>query len=182
MSRRFYAHTLLSVVIATVDTLLGLQVPQAVAAPAPGSVELRLPAIVTIQTTKGDSFSGVRLSEVSPSGITYEKGGKRFLAASKVKSIAFRGKVWLGKNGLGPIRGVEPRGCPPQATEVLVATAALAIQPDGTSLSLLPAQLPKLVKMDLQHTSQGRTLVVNELRFAPSGKVRVVYKACAPEA
>jgi hypothetical protein len=144
-------------------------------------VLLKLPASVTILTTKGESYSGVRLLAVTPTKISYEKEGKRFLESSEVKSIAFRGKVVLETKRIGPMRGVEPKGCPQKSEEVLVAAAALAIQPDGTSLTLLPAQLPKGLNKDLQQTSQGRTLVVNKLLFDPSGKVRVLFKACASE-
>lgn len=182
MSRKISTQAALSVVIATDAALFWLRLPRALAAPPPGSVLLQLPAIVTIHSTKGQTYSGVQLLEVNPSRVTYQKGGKRSLAASQVWSIGFRGKVFIGTNRLGPIRGVGPKGCPPKADEVLVATAALAIQPGGRSLSMLPAQLPKIVSMDLQQTSQRRTLVVNELRFDPGGKVRVVFKACAPEA
>lgn len=182
MPRKPALHGLLAAVIASSGALLSAALPRAAEGAPAEAVMLLLPAKATIKTTKGQSYTGVRLSALSPSQITYEKGGKRALAAGDVKSIAFLGKVKLKAKGSNVVRGVEPRGCPPSAEEVQVASAALAIQSDGTSLALQPAQLPKTVQMDLRHTSKVRTLVVNELRFDPGGKVRVVYRACAPEA
>lgn len=182
MLRRHVRAALLTVAIATAVSVFPVESPQAIAATPPGAVLLKLPAKIIIQSTKGKTYSGERLLGVSPSWISYEKGGKRFLAASEVKSIAFSGNVAIKAGGIGPIRGVKPKGCPPKPEELLVASLALAIQPDGASLALLPAQLPRSLNMDLQHTSQGRTLVVNALYFDPGGKVRVMYKACAPEA
>ena len=184
MSRKAASLISLSVAIATSGPLFWLRAPLAVAATPPGSgsrpVLLQLPANVTIWTTGGQTHTPRRLLSVSPAGITYDQAGQRFLAASKVKSIAFSGQVLLQSNGTGPIRGVEPKGCPKTTTELLVATAAVAIQPGGRSISLLPERLTKTRYKDLSDTSVRRTLVVNELRFDPGGKVRLLVKACAP--
>jgi hypothetical protein len=181
MPRKPALHRLLAALIASSGALCWAGLPSAAAGAPAEAVMLMLPAKATIKTTKGQSYTGVRLSALSPSQITYEKGGKRSLAAGDVSSIAFLGKVNLKAKGSNVVRGVEPRGCTPSAEEVQVASAGLAIQANGSSLALVPAQLPESVRKDLKQTSKVLTLVVNELRFAPGGKVRVVYKACAPE-
>lgn len=155
--------------------------PGSVAARPISNVTLMLPAKATIKTVKGQSYSGVRLADVTPSRITYEKGGKRSLPAAQVSSVVFEGPVMLKAKGISPPRGVAPKGCQQVPDEVKVAAAALRIQSDGTSLALLPSQLPNPVRLDLQQTSQVRTLVVDKLFFDPGGKVRVVFKACAAE-
>jgi hypothetical protein len=181
MRRVLASRLALPALIAAAAGLVWAWEPLGLAVAGEAPVVLMLPAKATIKTTKGQSYSGVRLSGLSPSQITYERGGHRALAAADVSSIAFLGKVSLKAKGRDPVRGVEPRGCTPSAEEVQVASAALAIQGNGTSLALLPAQLPEAVRKDLLQTSQVRTLVVNELRFDPGGKVRVLFKTCAPE-
>lgn len=181
MRRTLASRLALPALIAAAAGLLSAWVPLGSAVAGEAPVVLMLPAKATIKTTKGQSYSGVRLSALSPSQITYERGGQRALAAGDVSSIAFLGKVSLKAKGSHVVRGVEPRGCTPSADEVQVAASALAIQGNGTSLALLPAQLPKQVRIDLRQSSQVRTLVVNELHFDPGGKVRVVFRSCAPE-
>lgn len=83
----------LSVAIATIGNLLLLQAPQGLAAPLAGSVLLELPPDVTIQLKSSKTISGVRLKAVSSSGIKYDKGGIRFLPASEVKRVIFRGRL-----------------------------------------------------------------------------------------
>ncbi|MFM9100391.1 MAG: hypothetical protein ACKOPS_03240 [Cyanobium sp.] len=181
MRRTLASRLALPALIGAAAGLVSAWVPLGSAVAGEAPVVLMLPAKATIKTTKGQSYSGVRLSALSPSQITYERGGQRALAAGDVSSIAFLGKVSLIAKGSHVVRGVEPRGCTPSADEVQVAASALAIQGNGTSLALLPAQLPKQVRIDLRQSSQVRTLVVNELRVDPGGKVRVVFRSCAPE-
>lgn len=178
MRRTFVSH-LLPALIAASGGLVPAALPQA--AEAARAVVLMLPEKATIETTQGQSYSPVRLSAFNGSRITYEKGGKRSLPAASVKSIAFLGNMILKAKGDIQVRGVKPRGCAPASEEVQVAATALTIQADGTSLALLPAQLPEAVRKDLLQASQVRTLVVNELRFDPGGKVRVVFRSCARE-
>ena len=181
MRRALASRLALPALIAAASGLLSAWVPLGSAVAGDAPVVLMLPAKATIKTNKGQTYSGVRLSALSPSQITYERGGQRALAAGDVSSIAFLGKVSIKAKGSDVVRGVEPSGCTPSADEVQVAASALAIQGNGTSLALLPAQLPKQVRIDLRQSSQVRTLVVNELRFDPGGKVRVVFRSCTPE-
>lgn len=181
MRRLLASRLALPALITAATGLVSALEPLGLAVAGEAPVVLMLPAKATIKTTKGQSYSGVRLSALTPSQITYERGGLRALAAGDVSSIAFLGKVSLKAKGSDVVRGMEPRGCTPSAEEVEVASAALAIQGNGTSLALLPAQLPKQVRIVLRQSSQIRTLVVDELRFDPGGKVRVVFRSCAPE-
>lgn len=249
MSRKLASSALLSVSIATVGSLLGHGQPLALAGTPPGVVLLQLPPDVTIQTNKNETISGVRLTAVSSGGITYEKGGKRFLPALETKRVSFRGDLLIrgrrkiqllsfeakqkidrvnmpalkkreatqdamGSGSLQPDKSIndamdfeerrvdklsrntlrpsvmhtagesiilELLNCPLRIDEVLVVPAALAIQPNGSSLTLIPTRLPKMMSMDLQATSRTHTLIAHEMRIDPSGMVRLGYKACAPK-
>ena len=153
----------------------------ATAATSSNAVQLMLPSNVTIHLADRKSVSGVRLAVVSPSKVAYDKGGLRSLPLEKVARIAFQGSVELKAKGNGVVRGVSLKGCG-AAKEVLLATAALSIQPDGAALAVNPDLLPATVRKDLKQTSGIKTLVVESLRFDPGGKVRLLYKACSPEA
>jgi len=143
-------------------------------------VRLQLPPIVTIRRLAGGgTLSGVKLVSVSPTEVVFWKGGERREPLAQVASITFQGPVKYKENRNPEMRGEPLTDCLPQP-EVRLASAALAIQSEGSTLALKPDALQDLVRKDLRQVGNLRTLVVDSLRFAPGGLVNLVYKACAP--
>ncbi|WP_094510957.1 hypothetical protein [Synechococcus sp. MW101C3] len=143
-------------------------------------VRLQLPPIVTIRgLAKGGSYSGVRLIAVGPTDVVFTKGGVRTVPLAQVASITFQGAVKPREDRNPEMRGEPLKDCLPQP-EVRLASAALAIQSDGSTLALKPDALQDLVRKDLRQVGSLRTLVVDSMRFAPGGLVNLAYKACAP--
>ncbi len=142
-------------------------------------VRLQLPPVVTILKADGDSFSGVRLVTVGPTNVVFSKGGDRTVPLAQVASITFQGAVKPREDRNPEMRGEPLKDCLPQP-EVRLASAALAIQSEGSTLALKPDALQDLVRKDLRQVGRLRTLVVNSMRFAPGGLVNLAYKACAP--
>lgn len=98
---------------------------------------------------------------------------------AQVASITFQGAVKPREDRNPEMRGEPLKDCLPQP-EVRLASAALAIQSDGSTLALKPDALQDLVRKDLRQVGSLRTLVVDSMRFAPGGLVNLAYKACAP--
>ena len=130
-------------------------------------ITLVLPSRVSISLASGKTISGVRLTALDSSQLSYEKGGKRSLPVSL--EATFR----------KPIRGFQISGCRgPQ--EMPIPGSALLVVPNGDALALDPAILESTVSKDLQQASSVNILVVSALRFDPDGKVRLEYKSCSP--
>jgi hypothetical protein len=142
-------------------------------------VRLQLPPIVTIRKADGASFSGVRLVTVGPMEVIYRKGGERRVPMVEVASITFQGAVRPREDRNPEMRGEPLKDCLPQP-EVRLASAALAIQSEGSTLALRPDRLQDVVRKNLRQVGGLRTLVVDSMRFAPGGLVNLAYKACAP--
>ncbi len=143
-------------------------------------LRLQLPPNVTIRMAKGDTVSGVRLAAVSPTEVFYRKGGPKLrkVLLLQVASITFQGEVRYTENRNPEMRGEPLKDCIPQP-EVQLASAALAIQSEGSTLALKPDGLQELVRKDLRQVGGLRTLVVDSMRFDPGGLVSLAYKACA---
>lgn len=169
------------VAIATSATALVLPVvSNQLSAMAAEPVRLQLPPIVTIRlVAKGETYSGVRLVTVGPSEVVFSKGGERRARLAEVASITFQGPVKYKENRNPEMRGEPLKDCLPQP-EVLLASAALAIQSEGSTLALRPDGLQDVVRKNLRQVGGLRTLVVDSMRFAPGGLVSLAYKACAP--
>jgi hypothetical protein len=149
------------------------------AAVAKGPITLMLPSRVTISLVSGKTISGVRLTALGPSQVSYEKGGKRSLPVREVKSIAFSGSVTLEEKLPPEVRGTKLVGCR-GPLQMPLPGSALLVQSKGDALFLDPASLDTSVLRDLRQASSLNTLVVDTLRFEPDGMVQLDYKSCSP--
>jgi hypothetical protein len=151
------------------------------AAVAKGPITLVLPSRVTISLVSGKTMSGVRLTALGPSQVSYEKGGNRSLPVQEVKSISFSGPMTLEQKASRGIRirGSQPVGCR-GPRQMPIPGSALSVQSKRDALSLDPASLDTSVLRDLRQASSLNTLVVDTLRFDPDGKVQLDYKSCSP--
>ena len=149
------------------------------AAVAKGPITMVLPSRVTISLVSGETISGVRLTDLGPSQLIYEKGGKRSLPLRQVKSISFSGSVSLEAKLPPDIRGSKLVGCR-GPRQMPLPGSALLVQSKGDTLVLDPASLESSLLRDLRQASSLNTLVVDTLRFDPDGKVQLDYKSCSP--
>jgi hypothetical protein len=149
------------------------------AAVAKEPITLVLPSRVTISLVSGKTISGMRLTALGPSQVSYEKGGKRSLPVREVKSIAFSGSVTLEAKFPPDMRGSKLVGCR-GPRQMPLPGSALLVQSKGETLVLDPASLDTSVLRDLRQASSLNTLVVDTLRFEPDGKVQLDYKSCSP--
>jgi len=149
------------------------------AAVAKGPITMVLPSRVTISLVSGKTISGVRLTDLGPSQVSYEKGGKRSLPVQEVKSISFSGSISLKAKRPPDIRGTKLVGCR-GPRQMPLPGSALLVQSKGDTLSLDPASLDTSVLRDLRQATSLNTLVVDTLRFDPDGKVQLDYKSCSP--
>lgn len=149
------------------------------AAVAKGPITLVLPSRVTISLVSGKTISGVRLTALGPSQVSYEKGGNRSLPVQEVKSISFSGPMTLEAKRPPDIRGTKLEGCR-GPRQMPIPGSALSVQSKRDALSLDPASLDTSVLRDLRQASSLNTLVVDTLRFDPDGKVQLEYKSCSP--
>jgi len=148
-------------------------------ATAADPLTLMLPSTATIKLVNLQTISGIRLVAVGPSAVSYEQGGQRSLSLRKVESISFMGSIKLKAKEGPTVRGEAPKGCR-GPRQMLLASTALVVQPNGVAIALDPASLDTTLRKDLQQASVLNTLVVDSLRFDPSGKVQLAYKACSP--
>jgi hypothetical protein len=149
------------------------------AAVAKGPIKLVLPSRVTISLVSGKTISGARLTDLGPSQVSYEKGGKRSLPVREVKSISFSGSVTLEEKLPPDVRGSKLVGCR-GPLQMPLPGSALLVQSKGDALFLDPASLDTSVLRDLRQATSLNTLVVDTLRFEPDGKVQLDYKSCSP--
>ena len=158
---------------------IGIGIASAPTAMGKALITLVLPSRVSISLASGKTISGVRLTALDSSQLSYEKGGKRSLPVREVRSISFSGPVSLEATFRKPIRGFQISGCR-GPREMPIPGSALLVVPNGDALALDPAILESTVSKDLQQASSVNILVVSALRFDPDGKVRLEYKSCSP--
>jgi hypothetical protein len=158
--------------------ITAILVSTATSATAADALTLMLPSTATIKLVNLQTISGIRLAAMGPSAVSYEQGGQRSLPLRQVESISFTGPIKLKAKEGPTVRGEAPKGCR-GPRQILLASTALVVQPNGVAMALDPATLDTTQRKDLQQTSVFNTLVVDTLRFDPSGKVQLAYKACS---
>jgi hypothetical protein len=173
--------------------LMGIGTVSAPAGEVEGAIRMELPPRVTITLQSGRTISGVLLAAVGQRGISYKKGGKRFLIVVEVKKISFSGPVLLERryrevlmSGKVPsilfpenqdtTRGNDCR----KPREIATPVSAMLLKSNGEALYLDPRGLEPFVVKDLRQARRNKFLLVESLQFDPDGKVRLKYKCANP--
>jgi hypothetical protein len=183
--------------------LMGIGTASAPPAVARTPITMVLPSMATISLLSGRTISGVRLTALGPTEVSYEKGGRRSLPVREVESISFSGPLSLEGRGLpvlsfmtdnmipaeilfslGRIFGPKPETSTRsvrcrQSRQIPITSSALSVQPNGEALALDPASLESSVVTDLQQARSINILMVETLRLGADSKVQLEYKICS---
>ena len=145
-------------------------------------ITLVLPIRVTIALASGMSISGVRLTALGPTEVSYEKGGRRTLPAQEVKNISFTGPMSLESPSKYVLHGpsssrlwLSSMGCQ-KPRQLLIPRTALVVIPNGNALALDTASISSTERNVLLNAKwSGYSLVVKTLKFEADGLMQLEY-------
>lgn len=146
-------------------------------------ITLVLPIRVSIALASGMTISGVRLTALGPTEVSYEKGGRRTLPVPEVKNISFKGPMSL-ESPIKPVlfgrrlssgKTLSSGGCQ-KPRQPLIPRTALVVIPNGDALALDTASMSSTERNVMQEAKwSGYSLVVKTLKFEADGLMQLEY-------
>ena len=141
-------------------------------------IMLMLPRQAIISLVNGQSISGVQVTFLSQTKLSYVKGGNRSLPLSNVRSLSFREPNNPQQKRSPKFRGDEPKGCR-QPYQLMTNTRLLSLQKNGSILAVTSDGMDSLEYMNLQGPSSRKKLVVIMVRFDSNARVLIKYMSCS---